>query len=344
MWLRRLYCKQSGKNTTDAVLELVERVYPALDKGEKVGGVFLDLSKAFDTVDHVRMAEALSRVGVRGNCLELFKSYLHNRTQQVKLKGEITKNSDQDRKKNKLIKLGTLLSNEIKNGPFSTPQGTVLSPTLYNVYVSGINHLQLHGCIMSFADDTVLWAKGQSWQDVFSKIQQDMQKIITWFQYHNLFVNMNKTKMMPFTLNAATLPVEKEILIHEKPDCPPTCQCSMKIEVVKQTKYLGLEMDCHLRWDQHISALTKRLRRYIYPFLSLRNFMPLPFLKEIYFALAQSALEYGICAYGRADTSTLDKLRVVQNTLLKIIYFKERRFSTESLYKNLDVLNFDSLF
>lgn len=337
---------RQGKNTTDAVLEIVEGVYPALDKGEKVGGVFLDLSKAFDTVDHVRMAETLARVGVRGNCLKLFKSYLQSRTQQVKLRGDIKKshNNENNENNHKENKLGKILSDEIQNAPFSTPQGTVLSPTLYNVYVSGLNHIDLHGSLVSFADDTVLWVKGQNWQEVFSKIQQDMQKIITWFQYHNLFINMNKTKMMPFTLNVKTLPTEREILIHEKPDCLPTCQCNMKIEVVKQTKYLGLELDCHLRWDKHVTALTKRLRRYIYPFLSLRKFMPLSLLKEIYFALAQSALEYGICVYGRADSTTLDKLRVVQNTLLKIIYFKERRFSTEILYKELGVLKFELLF
>lgn len=336
---------RQGKSTTDAILELVEGVYPALDAGDKVGGAFLDLSSAFDTVDHSRMIETLSRVGVRGKYLELFKNYLGGRTQQVKLRGEIEfDNTDVINNTNRRIKSKTVLSDVIYNTPFSTPQGTVLSPTLYNVYVSGLCHLNLHGNLLSFADDTALWVRGRSWQDVFQKIQEDIRKIKNWFQYHNLFLNTSKTVILPITINASTLPSETEITIHERQNCPPTCQCNVHIEVVKQTKYLGLEIDCHLRWDKHIMALTKRLRRYIYPFLSLRTFIGLPFLKEIYFALAQSAIEYGISAYGRADPTTIKSLCTVQNTLLKIIYKKERRYPTETLYKELKILNVKKIF
>ncbi|KAL1447954.1 hypothetical protein WDU94_013930 [Cyamophila willieti] len=103
-------------------------------------------------------------------------------------------------------------------------------------------------------------------------------------------------------------------------------------------------MDCFLRWDRHIEALTKRLRRYIYPFLILRTFLPLYLLKEVYHALVQSALEYGIAAYGRADKSHNRKLESIQNTLLKIIYKKNRLYPTKDLYKNLGILNRKNLY
>uniref|UniRef100_A0A8D9AEA5 Uncharacterized protein n=1 Tax=Cacopsylla melanoneura TaxID=428564 RepID=A0A8D9AEA5_9HEMI len=103
-------------------------------------------------------------------------------------------------------------------------------------------------------------------------------------------------------------------------------------------------MDSHLRWADHIENLKKRIRRYFHTFLSLRKFMSLPLLKEIYFALIQSALEYGICAYGRADPTILDKLKTAQNIVLKIIYKKEKRFSTNILYKELNILNVEKLF
>lgn len=164
-----------------------------------------------------------------------------------------------------------------------------------------------------------------------------------WFAYHNLFLNVDKTKVLPFSINKTTLPSITSVKIHDFHNCPENCTCSY-LEIVHCAKYLGIEIDCHLRWEKHITYLIKRLRRLIYPFLSLRKFLGLPTLKEVYYALAQSALEYGICAYGRADKTILAKLNVVQNLLLKLIYKKERRFPTINLYNDLKVLNLEKLY
>lgn len=121
---------------------------------------------------------------------------------------------------------------------------------------------------------------------------------------------MNKTKLLPFCINKTKFPKDNRLLIHESSSntdvCPNTCN---SIEIVSHWKYLGLDIDCYLRWDHHILALTKRLRRYIYPFLTLRNFMPISLLKEVYYALIQSAIEYGISTYGRSDPTNIVKLQ-----------------------------------
>lgn len=170
-----------------------------------------------------------------------------------------------------------------------------------------------------------------------------MKLIMQWFREHNLQINVTKTKILPFCMNSKQLPEEQYLTIHESTNCQEPCACPT-IDIVENMKYLGLEIDCFLKWDKHIDALTKRLRRYIYPFLTLRNFLSLNLLKEVYHALVQSAIEYGICAYGRADKNTLHKLEVVQKSLLKIIYWKTRRFSTSELFKQLSILNVEKLF
>lgn len=124
---------QKGKSTSDAILQLVEGIYPVLDKGQRGAAVMMDLSKAFDLVDHAKLLEILYRVGINGVPLKLFQIYLSGRTQQVKLSTFSTqKNNRGQNTNNKLIKTETF-SSIIVNEPYSVPAGTVLSPNLYNV-------------------------------------------------------------------------------------------------------------------------------------------------------------------------------------------------------------------
>lgn len=325
-----------GMSTDDAVLELIEGVQNTLDEGKKGAAVLMDLSKAFETVQHDTLINILYRNGVRGVPLKLFESYLGNRSQQVKI-------SMFSKKDDTSVIQTDILSNKINNEPFSVPQGTVLSPLLYIIYVNGLYNLRLKGKLVTFADDTALFVSGNTWNEVITNIQTDMLNIKAWFLQHNLFLNMSKTKLVPFANDARTMPEIQPIKIHEQHPCRANCTCE-EIEMVRHWKYLGLEIDCHLRWDQHINMLVKRIRRYIYPFLSLRNFMPLKLLKQVYYALVQSVLEYGIIAYGRADQSNIQNLKVIQNLILKLLYKKKKRFSTKRLYGELDVLNIENLF
>lgn len=339
---------RSGRDTNDAVLELTEEIYPHLDGGGKVAACLMDLSQAFVKVDHAVLIKNLDRIGIKEKPLELFKSYLTGRSQQVKLRTVSAQqvptdsfspsNTDQSDRV-----ITTHLSDSIANQPFSVPQGTVLSPVLYNIYVCDMYNLPLAGKVISYADDTALIMKGVTWTEVFQNMRKDMQLITKWLDERNLSLNVEKTKILPFCLNKKTFPTKKFLRINPCTKCTTACMCN-KVEITESIRYLGVQLDCHLRWEYHIENLRNRLRRYIHPFLALRKFMALPMLKEIYYALIQSALEYGICAYGRADSSYLKKLKSAQNILLKIIHKKIRLFPSERLYKELKVLNIDRLF
>lgn len=338
---------RSGRDTNDAILAVTEEVYSQLDDGGKVAVCAMDLSKAFDLVDHTVLIKTLDKIGIKNKTLEFFKNYLSERTQQVKLKGMSVQPKSRTSQPTNLIAssnvVTTHLSDIISTRPFSVPQGTVISPILYNIYVSEMYKLQLHGKIVSFADDTALIVRGKSWNEIFTKIKRDMGIINKWLQEHNLDLNVDKTKIIPFSLNKKNLPTEKSVKIEHCQNCNTSCSCK-KIDITTSLRYLGVQIDSHLRWEEHIVNLRKRLRRYIHTFLKLRKFMNLALLKEIYFALIQSAIEYGSCSYGRADPTLLKKLKTTQNMLLKIIYNKNMRFSTKNLYKELEILNVDKLF
>lgn len=259
------YGFREKKSTSEAILDIVESVYPILDSGERAAICAMDLSLAFNTVDHSILLRTMSRIGITGNCLSFFQSYLKDRSQCVKIRGLVDANILGDSfKTGEGITYRTFVSDSINNKPFSVPQGTVLSPVLYNIYVHELYKLSLTGKLVSFADDTALLVKGNSWQETTINMQIDLKKIKLWFQSHNLRLNVEKTKILPFAITKPQLPTFNKIYLHESPDCQDPCQCSA-IDVVEQIKYLGVEMDCFLRWDAHIESLTKRLRRYIFP-------------------------------------------------------------------------------
>lgn len=317
------YGFREGRNTTDAITNVLEFAYGAMDKGDMAAILFLDFSKAFDTVDHRVLINILRRIGIDERPLDLFKSYLCDRRQ--------------------MVKIGNTLSSELGSGHFSTPQGTVLSPLLYNIYVHEIYNIALDGQLVSYADDTALCVRGKTWPHIYTSVQKDMRALRIWFESHNLFLNLTKCKILPLCITKPKLPIEHSVTLHEENCDRAQCTCC-SIEIVASFKYLGVELDQHLRWEAHVTSLVKRMRAMIYSFLVLRKFLSIKMLKQIYFCLCQSILEYAICGYGRANTTVIHKLAVVQNSVLKIIHRKPRLFSTDRLYKESKVLNIHGLF
>lgn len=318
------YGFREGRNTNDAVVEVTEFGYEAMDSGKMAAIVFMDLSKAFDRVDHRVLVNILQKIGFEGRSLDLFESYLADRFQRVKI--------------------DSVCSQGLKSGKFSTPQGTVISPMLYNIYVHEMYKLELRGQLVSYADDTALCVKASTWAEVFTIIQNDMKAITSWFSAHNLLLNLDKTKILPLCITNISLPQQHQLVIHSR-ECnnPPICHCN-SAQIVSKWTYLGVVMDHHLRWEDHIANIVNRLRRFVYSFLILKTFLNKNLLKEIYFALCQSSIEYAICAYGGASKTALNRLSVAQKLILKIIFNRNRLFSTESLFREAKVMNITKLF
>ncbi|KAJ8737040.1 hypothetical protein PYW07_000311 [Mythimna separata] len=314
-----------GKSTSDAVTKLVDCVVKNIDMKQKVLSIFLDLKKAFDTVSIPNLLLKLEELGIRGKPLEFMKDYLQNRTQCVKIQEHYSRDAPVT---------------------FGVPQGSVLGPTLFLIYVNQLCDLKLgNGNIIAFADDTVLTFSGDSWHDTFNSAQKGLNTVLQWLKTHTLTLNTDKTKILTFSMRNSTQPSDTQTVTAHSCLLPDVVACTCpKLERCKTIKYLGVILDNGLSFAAHIETLTKRVRKLIFVVKTLRNVAEPQIMRCTYFALCQSLLNYCICAWGGAPKTLLLKLERAQRAVLKVSTFRPILFPTEELYKNCKVLTVRQLF
>lgn len=314
-----------GKSTEDAVLSLTEIVAENLNNKNKTLGIFLDLSKAFDTVSVPYLIKKLERVGIRGVALEIFKSYLSDRSQCVVIDG---------------------ITSKYENLTFGVPQGSVLGPTLFLIYLNDLCKLSLPCCkIITYADDTALLIHGKDWTDARGNAEYALSVVMNWLGTNLLTLNLEKTFFIPFAPIKSSLPdLDFKIQAHNR-QCPRprNCDC-MTLKRASNIKYLGVWLDDTLSWEEHIKVTSNRTRKLIFVFKTLRNVVDGPTLKTIYLALGQSILSYCVTVWGGTSQTNLLRLERAQRAVLKVMTHKPIYFPTYELYANTGFLTVRQLF
>ena len=168
---------RSKHSTVDAVTKFTSDVLKSLDMKQHCLGVFLDLSKAFDTINQNILLQKLAHYGIRGNALNWFESYLADRQQYVCYKG---------------------IKSETCSVQYGVPQGSVLGPILFILYTNDIPYSITHGQTVLFADDTTVYYRG-NWQQLYERAKNDLLCFSDWFRANKLSVNASKTKYMMFS-------------------------------------------------------------------------------------------------------------------------------------------------
>lgn len=295
-----------GRSTSHAINSLLSQVISSLDKGERCLGVFCDLSRAFDTVDHDILLTKLETYGVRDLPLNWFCSYLKGRSQCVRV-SHVS---------------GTAISN---SQPVSAgvPQGSILGPLLFLAYVN-----QLGTCISShvvqYADDTSVVVSSPSSGSASSKLETTMNQLKHWFDENRLSLNINKTKIVNFQIRRT-----------EKPFAFP-----LSDSVV----FLGLHIDAGLRWQDHVDHVSKRLSKSLYCLRYLSGFLPKESMKLIYYGTVQTILTYGIMFWGAAAEHLLNRVFVLQKRSIRILCGLNSRESCREHFRNEKILTLPSLF
>lgn len=313
-------------STENALFQVSNTINNALNSNKKPLVIFLDLAKAFDTVSHKILLERLNNYGIRGLPNKIFESYLDGREQCVKIDGEFGNFQ--------FVNCGI-------------PQGTVLGPILFSLYINELLFIQSNAKIVSYADDTVLLFTGRTWKEVFEMASIEFSTIVQWFGENLLTLNMTKTRFMCFSIYDIYQPDHGELKIHSF-DCiqnnKQNCQCTITLNKIDKIKYLGVIMDKNMKWEEHIQQLNAKIRKLIWKFYNIRNVMPTKILRTLYITLAESIIRYGISIWGGTFPSNMNMLNITQKFLLKVLLHKQKRYPSDLLFAEANVFNIPQLY
>ena len=292
-------------------MAIVESIQKQLDAGNYTAGVFFDLKKAFDTVDHNILLEKLDYYGIRGVAKNWFESYLNNRKQFVTLNG-----SDSSLK------------------PISTgvPQGSVQGSKLFLVYINDLNKCVKYLKVYHFADDTNMLQPANSLKNVAKRMNFDLKNLSQWLKANKLSLNFAKTKLIIFHSSSKKIDHNLTFKLDGK-----------RLTPISTVKYLGVLLDDHLLWSKQINHVTTKLNQAIGILSTLRNNTSLKTLKMTYHSLFSSHLYYGSQLWGHINLTNQNKIQKLQNRALRKILFKKQQDSIGQYYKELQILKFPDL-
>ena len=274
----------NNHSTFMALIILIENLVTALDNGNCAVGIFLDFQKAFDTVDHNILLDKLHCYGIRGTAHEWFCSYLHNRRQSAIFNGYETEY--------KLLKCGF-------------PQGSILGPLLFLVYINDLPSVSDLFMPILFADDTNLFCTGKDLKALSCKINEEIAKIYAW-------VNAN--------------------------------ELSLNIDITTVTKFLGVIIDNKLKWSTHILYIRKKIAKGIGILLKARKCFNNETLLSLYHTFVYPYLSYCIHVWGRAYDTHLNDLIVLQNKFIRIINGVPSKTNVERLYVTMGILSLKRIY
>ena len=274
--------------------------------------MFIDLEKAFDTVNHKILLSKLEHYGVRGVANDWFSSYLSLRKQKVSLEG---------------------ISSEYRDISCGVPQGSILGPLLFLLYINDMHKAVKHSLMHHFADDTNLLCSDKDPKQLRKKMNEDLKLIFEWLCANRLSLNVSKT----------------EFIVFKPPRKSLTERFTLKLNGVvlfesTKIKYLGVIMDDRLSWKYHIFELRKKLNKSIGIIFKMKKLCPQRILLSLYYSLVYSHLSYGICVWGNADDNLLEKVRVAQKKVVRILGNADFLAPTSEIFKSLNILTLDDIF
>ena len=294
-------------STNHALISIVEKIRNSLDKNMFVCGVFIDLEKAFDTVNHDILLSKLDHYGIRGTANNWFSSYLSNRSQTVTINGVTSSEGDIS---------------------YGVPQGSILGPLLFLLYINDMHMAVASSTVFHFADDTNLLYSDKSIKKLRTALNKDLALLYDWLCANRLSLNEGKTEFIVFRPPRRSINLRITLRLHDT-----------KLYESSKIKYLGLLLDNKLNWKSHITELSKKLSRAIGLLYKIRQYCTPSTLRTLYFSLFHSHLTYGLAVWGNANAVHINRIKLLQKRAIRAISNSTDDF--EKLLHDLKILNFD---
>ena len=300
--------------TEHALFKFINNLQKQTNQKKLTAAVFIDLSKAFDTVDFSILIKKLYYLGFQETELNFFKSYLMGRTQRTKFKDTIS---------NVLI------------SECGVPQGSILGPLLFIIFINDFtNFIKTDTSI--FADDTTLTCSGINKEDLKSNLILNLKKAETWFSANKLTLNLKKTKIIFFHPKRGNKP--ESIKINEI--AIETIGEHRLKEEDKYVKFLGFRIDDELTFKYHIKEIVKKTTKGSYALATLKYILTTRTKCMIYHSLISSHILYGISIWGNSEAKKLNKIEKIQKKAVRNIMTAKYNAHTETIFKTLNILKF----
>ena len=266
------------------IVHMYDEITKSLQNSQLTCSIYLDLKKAFDTVCLEILLKKIYRIGIRGDFYSMIESYLKNRYQMTKINDVISKKQ--------MIKMGV-------------PQGSIIGPLLFILYINDISHTTNLGTFYLFADDTAICIKDNNVDELQRKINSIMLKINEWFNVNRLSLNVSKTNYQIYSRSEVP---DLDIILNNTPIVRKAC-----------IKYLGVHIDENLKWSSHINSISSVISRNIGVMGRSRHYLSSQQLRLLYHTLILPYLNYCAIIWGRNYASNINQLVVLQKRALRII-------------------------
>ena len=293
------------RSTEFALAQFTDEVLENMDNGLVTGAVYIDLKKAFDTVNHTIMIKKLKTMVISSTNMAWFHSYLSSRCQKTVI--------------------GQAMS-ATRKATVGVPQGSILGPLLFSIYINYLPACLQNATVTLFADDTALYCSSQSAHELQTLLNEDLDRLAQWLYQHKLTLNISKSKFMLIggskklkSLSKVTLNIKNK-----------------ELDKVSSYKYLGVVINETLTWDNHVEYIRSKINKKLGLLKRIKSYLPLSARITFFNSFILPLFDYGDLVWSDRGNSTLmSELQVLQNNAARIILDLPPRASSTNALERL---------
>lgn len=284
-----------------------------MDKNDIIVAVFLDLRRAFETVNRTLLLKKLCKIGFSGNVLKWFNSYLNDRVQNVKYGNAVSKSL---------------------NCNYGVPQGTVLGPLLFILYINDIVKYVKNCKICMFADDMMLYVSGSDIHKMIETINKDLDTLYSWLSDNSLCLNINKSKFIVIGNKIKIANLQYNVQVKIK---------STILEQVREIKYLGILIDENLNFRKHLNCIMSKISRKVYFLTRISKHVSIFSKSLLYKALILPHINFCSTILFNLPLNEQQKLQKLQNRAMRAILKCNRYTPINIMLETLNFMNIKQL-